>query len=293
MTKSKKEKNPKTVFAIINLANTSEQQKIVARFAAQMAKTLGLDVVLYPQIDEIQISFEEGVRRAMLMASKINGVRVRVAKEQIKMSAFFKPATIFRSSKPLDTIAAKEHAEFIIMGRKEDIAISSKVNKHFGKAMWDIAENSNIPIMLIPLQAEFNPFKRITIAMDKERKLQKMTAVRLFAKTFGSVVNIFLENVSDPTTELTNEIMLNHVKKGLGADGIPYKVTKARNQKDFAEHLCNIAAKRSDLLLIEVEPGKIDNIVKKNIETLLNVNQHFPVLFVKTQPLGNASGFNG
>ncbi|MFA6256401.1 MAG: hypothetical protein WC606_04420 [Candidatus Absconditabacterales bacterium] len=281
-------KQNKTVFAVINLANTGEQQKNCARYAAQMAKSLGMDLVLYPQIDEIQISFEEGVRRVADIAYKINGVcEVRVSERRIK--TFFKPALtilqLFTSFASLHSIAKKENAGFIIMGTKEDIGIKINQKNSFTDVVWDTTEKSDILIMILPHDIEFSPFKQITIAMDRERKLSKMNIATMFAKTFGSTIHIFLENPDEKSIEVTNEIMLNHIKKKLCLEKIPFKVTLARSKKDFAKNLCLITAKRSNLLLIEVEPGTIKSAVKDSIQEVFDTKGNFPVLFFKTQPM--------
>jgi hypothetical protein len=273
-----KDKNKKSVFAIINLANTETQQKSTAQFATQMAKSFDLDVVLYPQNNETRLSFKEGFRRVWTIASKISeGVAIKVSKEEINKFMFFTS---------LPDIAAKERAAFIVMGIKEE------TRGFFGKAVWDITQKSRIPILLLPWKIAFNPFGRITMAVDAERKLQKMNIVNMFAKKFNSKINIFVEHSLDASKDVTNKIMVGHVERFLSEHDIPFITTKARKTKDFPKRLCKFAGKHSDLLIVEVDPGRIDSTIKQNIETLLNVHQHFPVLFIKTQIVGNLQNFN-
>jgi hypothetical protein len=275
----KKQTHPKTVFAVINLASSETNQKNVIRYAAQLAKALNLSLVLHP---ESRFSSNEDFLHVKGMASKIRGVQVSVPEQQ-------KPS-LFNFLKSTHKVAMQEHAAFIVMGvENEDVA-------SLGKDIWNTTKKTMIPTILLPHGIEFNQFKNITIAVDAEHKVQKMKVANMLAKTFKAKINIFKEDVdNDKRKQHLIEIGLGQIEKHLRNNGIPFTVTKARQTKNFPKHLCKFAAKKSDLLIIEVEEGKIDNVVKQNIEVLLTIDDYakpIPVMLTKTKMYGKLQNFH-
>ena len=79
MTKKSSNKSArKTVFTVIDLASNEKNQKNVAKYAAELAKSLNLDLILYPKRDGRTPAFN--FRRAINAAKQISDLQVRVAK---------------------------------------------------------------------------------------------------------------------------------------------------------------------------------------------------------------------
>ena len=266
------------MFAVINLASTETNQKNVARYAAQFAKSLNLRLVLHP---ENKFPSNEDFLHVKGMAAKIRGVQVSVPEPQ--------QASLFSFLKSIHKVAMQEHAAFIVMGIENEDVTS------LGKDIWNTTKKTMIPTILLPHGIEFNPFRNITIAVDSERKVQKMRIVNMLAKTFKAKINIFKENIDDANQQRLVRIGLGHIKEHLTNNSIPFTVTKAEQTNNFPKHLCKFAAKKSDLLIIEVEEGKIDNVIKQNIEVLLTIDDYakpIPVMLTKTKMTGTYGRFN-
>lgn len=268
----------KTLFAIIDLANTYAQQKAVAKYATNLANHLGMPVVLYPKRDGKMSALP--FRRVINAARKISTTEVRISKLKIN------PLSIFSS---IQDIAEQERAAFIVMTLDRSSLL------FFGKTAWTTPQNMTIPTILLPNNAVFTPLKHITIAVDGERKVQKLNTVYMLAKAFDATIHIFVENAETKNTD--EQFIIYKVKdnttKHLQKYGINYTIETARKTKNFAKHFCKYSAKNADALVIEVDPGKIPSVVKQNIETLLSIDTYAqPVILTKTKETGRYGTFN-
>ncbi|MEI7920134.1 MAG: hypothetical protein WCH65_08560 [bacterium] len=264
-----KQKTKKTIFAVINLGVPTQEQVCVATYAAKLSDYLDYDLVLYPQQSK-HTSFEAAILEVKSIAKylKTTGT-ISVSKEKI---------TLF-NLKSINSIAKKAHAEMIVIG------IERGTENFLGESIWNLTQKTLVPIMLLPYDIVFKPYETIVMSLDSTLKIQKTSLVVRLAKAFTAKINIFQENLGNESFKMTPTI--NHVEKIMRIYGIYFKVEKARKNTNFPKHLCKYAAKYGDLLAIEVDPGKIDTIIKQNIETLLTIsNGSQPVLFVKTKETG-------
>lgn len=272
---------PKNVFAIIDLAIDENEQTNVARYAAQLANHLELGLVLYPKLDKATQLFN--FRTAIQAAREVANSEVIIAKQK-------KSALNFSS---IHDVAATENAAFIVMG------IDKKSVLFLGATIWSMAQKTIIPTILLPKGIEFSPYHDIVIALDYEQKMQKLITARNLAKHFNSTVSIFAENHKNLDTRYTLYQIQENMVRYLTTHSVAYKTIQARQTKNFMKHLCKFAAKNADILIVEVDPGRIDSEVKKNIETLLTLvypqephdptqpkAKPTPVMVIKTEMLG-------
>ncbi|MFA7298773.1 MAG: hypothetical protein WC010_03970 [Candidatus Absconditabacterales bacterium] len=265
-----KQKTNKTIFAVIDLANNEKDQTNVAKYAAEFAKAFGLDLVLYAKQDGKVPIFT--FRKAIDAAKKIPGLQVFITKKKINLFSIYAS---------IHDIATQKHAAFIIMGMDNKSAFS------LGKTIWSITNKTIIPTILLPKNSSFVPYKNITIAVDNERKLQKLDTALILSRAFGSRINIFTENSADPLHRFLFRNSVDYAMDYLTKHNVSYTKTDAKKTKNFPKHLCKFSAKRSDVLIIEVDPGKTSIIVKQNIGTLLNIETYVqPIIFTKTRPTG-------
>ena len=266
------------VFAVINLANPKQEK--VARYAAELAKSLGLGLVLYPNNYKAGIPFTEGFCSCIEIANTITDVPVKVSKKETNI------VSIFTS---LHDIAEKENAALMTMG------VEKEFTKDWGKAIWSVTQKVHIPTLLLPYGSIFKPFDTITIAVDSERKLKKMYTVMTLAKAFNSRIKIFIERPGGMTQNHLVQASLRQIKEYLDKYKIPYDLIEARETKNFPEHIRKYAKKYSDLLILEVDTGSINKVVKQNIEMLTSLDTRpgrypKPVLLTKTMD-GNYANF--
>ncbi len=265
-----------SVFGVINLSDSEDYQKNVARYAGQLARSLGLRLVLYPHHTSNDSVFK--FRTVINVAKKIPGISVSVSRLKINIFSFFTS---------LHDIASQEQAAFIVMGVGKHTAGS------FGSTIWSMTQKTMIPTILIPRDIVFKPYAHIALAIDDERKLQKIEVVRTLAQAFGSTIKIFQQNHEDAEHAYLIQNGMQHIVNYLNTYAIGFSITKARKTTNFPKNLCKFSSKNADLLVIEVDPGKIDKVIKQNIETLLRIDAYAqPVLFTKTKMVGRYENFN-
>jgi hypothetical protein len=260
-----KKREKKVVFAVL-----SKTDYFLANYSALLAKNMGLGLVFY--IDNSKIYND-----VVFMTQKIS----KNLDINIKISQ--KNANLFLWLRSVSSIAFEENAEIIVMN------ISKEKAWFFGESLWDKAQKSNIPIILLPEKYMFDEFKNIVIAADSSMKIQKTGIVVSLAKCFDSEIHIFKESLEDTTEQNKIEIISRNISMFLREKNIHFVVKKARNKNNFAKHLCKYSAKNGDILVVEVNPGKINQDTKLQIETLLMHNK--PVLLKKTKNTGIVGRF--
>lgn len=270
-------KNKNTVFAVIDLSATGDRQKNVVVYASKLAQYLGLNLVLYPKTDNSSYNFKGGYHSISRLAEILN-IDAHISDKQIGKYEFFKG---------IHHIAGEEGAEFILM------AVEQQGTTTLGKDIYNVAKKSLIPVLLISYHTPFIPWSKITIAVDRYRKLEKMNIVVRIAKLFGATINIFSENEKDKDDAFRILKSLEQIETLLIAKQIPFVVTKAKKTENYPKHLCKFSAEYSNILIVEVDPGSIDSVVKQNIATLLNIDRNAqPVLITKTTITGKSQPFH-
>lgn len=264
-----KQKTKKTIFAVINSGVSIQEQVCIATYAAKLSNYLDYDLILYPQKSK-RTSFEAAILEVKSISRRLKTTRnISVSEEKITLI----------NLKSINSIAKKANAEMILIG------IERGTENFLGESIWELTQKTLLPIMLLPHNIEFTPYETIIMSLDSTLKIQKTSLVVTLAKAFTSKLNIFQENLGNESFRMTPTI--NHVEKIMKIYGIYLKLEKARKTSNFPKHLCKYAAKYGDLLVIEVDPGKIDKVIKQNIETLLSINKgSLPVLFTKTRQVG-------
>lgn len=273
----------KTVLAVINLANTDTEQQALAAYAAQFANKMGLTLVLYPMTNTSSIFFkknpQEKFNRAVDIAIKMHDIA---------------PVRITEKLTSITDIAKQEHADYIIMEVDENSTL-------FGNnIMWKTIKNSHVPICFLPKNFKFKNIDNITIAVDVERKVQKASIIIPIVKAFNSTVNIFVDKgkTDEEKSFITN--CLNQITKYFDKNGVPYnKPTTVRKMTKFITRLSKFSAKHTDLLVLEVDDGPLDKVIKNNVKTLLTLWQDSrrkitptPVMMLRTRMTGTYGRFH-
>ncbi len=80
---------------------------------------------------------------------------------------------------------------------------------------------------------------------------------------------------------------LSHILSFLSRQDVSFEITIARNQSNYPQHLLRFAAKRSRLLLIEIDEKSLSSDLKKNLQKIIfSEHGHFAVMLVKTKDIG-------
>lgn len=261
-----KERRKRTVFAVL-----SKTDYPLANYAAELAQKMNLNLVLY-------------VEKAEELDNMWDIYHALTKKFDIKIKISEKRANMFSWFLSIHEIALSEYAEVVVMSLDQE-----KVG-FFGETLWHKAQKIIVPILLVPSNTEFIDFKKIIISADSSMKIQKTGIVTKWARCFDSDIHIFKENVEDAQEQKIIDIVSRNISNILKENHLRFSITKAKNTKNFAKHLCKYSAKNGDLLVVEVDPGKINQDTKIQIETLLNHNK--PVLLKKTKQIGFVKGFN-
>lgn len=271
MTKQKKDQQ--TIFAVVNLANEKGQQLNTINYAAEMGKLLNLPLVLYPRIDQTNLSFKDGFTHLHRILQDFS----------CKFSVSRHTISIFQT---VNDIARMENAAFIIMGVRDEK--QPLVQKITGMNMWDLAAKSDVPVILVPPNTRFNGFGEITIAVDAENKVQKMKYLNLLAHE--AVVHVFVDNPANNMANERTKAVLNNIEKYLRSANLVYEIEFARNQTEFPLHLLRYAIKNSQLLILEVDKQKLSGALRQHIQKFLfGTKRDFAIMLVKTKPTGISS----
>ncbi|NCU31775.1 MAG: hypothetical protein EOM23_02300 [Candidatus Moranbacteria bacterium] len=202
-----REKKKKTVFTVL-----SKTDHFLANYAALLAKSMSLDLVLY--LDSTKIYSD-----VFTMSQKIR------ENLEIKITISQKKANMFSWLTSISDIAKEENAEIVILNLcKEKVGF-------FGESIWDKAQKLNMPIILLPDNYMFDEFKNIVISADSSMKIQKTGVVIRLAKCFDSEIHIFKENVENTVEQNKIEIISRNISMFLKENKINFIVKKARNTK--------------------------------------------------------------
>ena len=275
------QKNPKTVFAVINLTNTEKEQKNVAKYAAQLAKKLELTLVLYPMMNDNSFFVKKNTQE------KFN----RVADIAVQMHDIT-PMRIAQKFTSITDIAKQEHAALIVM------EVDESAKTIGGNIMWQTIKNSHVPIYLLPKNFKFKSINSITIAVDGERKIQKVNTIDPIVKAFNSTVNIFTDKGKTEDEKFLIMRCLAQIRGYFESKKIPYEITTVRKLTKFITRICKFSAKHTDLLVLEVDDGPLDKVIKQNVKTLLTLwtdpirkIEPTPVMMIKTRMTGKLQNF--
>lgn len=259
------EKNKKSIFAVVDLAKPEQDQKKLINYVVELSQQLDLPIVFYPQTDKTNLTFDLA-RTLILSMVPLSTQNAIVSKRKISMLNFFTS---------LCDVAKKEQAKFIVYGiQKNESALWSKT--------ISTTEKSTLPVLLIPDSMEFSPIKNIVIAADSSFKLQKTNQAIFFAKSCGAKILIFKEN--NPNDGKI-EIVTKQISTYLYANDVQFEVITAENEINYAKHMFKYASKHAQMLIIEVNPGKLDTTTKKNIQKIMGIDTYasrIPVLISKT-----------
>lgn len=268
---NKTETTETTIFGIIDLGKSIHEQKTFIIHSLEIAKQMNKKMVFYPKTSTISFDSARAVVLSLLPTTIEN---VSVSKKKINSLNFFTS---------MCDIAKKENAKLIIIG------VSKDQSKSWRKEI-STAEKSLIPILLVPDGAPFAPINNIVIAADSAFKLQKTNEAIRFAKIFGAKIIVFKEN---NLHDQKIAIITRQITRYLADAEVTFEVVVAEEDKNFAKNMCKYASKYAQLLIIEVNPGKIDETTKRNISKLMSIDTYassIPVLITKTKETMKPTG---
>jgi hypothetical protein len=168
-----------------------------------------------------------------------------------------------------------------------------------GNIMWKTIRDSHVPIYFLPKNFKFKNIGNITIAVDGERKVQKVNTIDPIIKAFDSTVNIFTDKGKTEEEKFLIRRCLHQITAYFDKSNIPYAITTVRKLTKFITRICKFSAKHTDLLVLEVDDGPLDKVIKKNVKTLLTLwtdsirkIKPTPVMMIKTRMTGKLQNFN-
>ncbi|MCK9466833.1 MAG: hypothetical protein M0P94_00745 [Candidatus Absconditabacterales bacterium] len=249
----------KCIFSVFN-----KTDYFLANYSAHLASHMCLDLVFY--VDDT--SSYKLILDASKKIEKIFNIRIKVLE---KKSNFFS----WLSS--ISKIAKEENAEMIIMSVYQNNLV------FFGESLWSRAQKLETPIMLLPENYMFEEIQNIVITADASMKIQKTGLVINFAKQFNSKIHIFKENVKNPVEQNKINTLSKNIALFLRKNKINFITISAKNQQKFTKNLCKYSVKNGDILVVEVDPGKIRKNTTQQFDILLHEK---PVLLKKTKNFG-------
>lgn len=275
--KNKKEKK-KSVFVLLNLADSPEQLRCLLQYAYALSKHAKLPIVLYPNKDNTDYSFRDAYKIVCAMRRDM----------KLVASIVKKPATLINS---IHRIAKNHHAEFLVIGVHET---NTTGKKDFSQAAWNLAADTAINVFLVQEGAIFD-VSDVTIAVDASKDRQKVNVLPIIADKKRTRIHLFVENTDIPSKKKEIKIILGHIQEYLFHHDLIYlDPVVAATTTFYPDHLIRFAAKRTKILVLEIneETGLNSELETSLKKILFGKHRLFSVLLVKTKPVGIPTGFN-
>lgn len=180
----------------------SENADLATEFAFQIARQTKGRVMVFHAYD---LPYSDRSMTTSLLDVMRENAETNMAELKKKLAAKYQEefTTLIRLGNPIRLIAETslvDHMDLIVMGTKgasglEEILIGSNAAS--------VIQNSEIPVLIIPPQAELSSIKKIVFACDLDPKVQEQPLERLanFAKLNNAtvdVVHVQNENTAAP-----------------------------------------------------------------------------------------------
>lgn len=267
-----------SIFVLLNLANSTEQKKCLLKYAYDLSRHTKLPLVIYPNRDNTDLSFREAYKTTYAMKRDMKLVASIVKKQ----------ATLMNS---IHRIAKNHDAQFLVIGVYETKATEKK---DFSKAAWNLAADTAIDVFLVQEGAVYDP-SDVTIAVDSSMNRQKVTVLPIIADKEKTRIHLFVENTDIPSKQKEIGIVLVQIQEYLFHHDLTFLPPEtAATTTFYPDHLIRFAAKRTNILVIEIdEKTGLNAELQESLKKILfGKHRLFSVLLVKTKEVGIPVGFN-
>lgn len=191
------------IFLAVDFTDAS---KNAANYAANLAGYFGANLILFHAYHAPITNFETGYIPPISDMKEESDVAMK--KMTAELSEKYKGIDISYciemglAGDIVEEVAAEKKADLIVMGIAGQ---NSVIKEHLvGSVATQIAQDSKIPVLIVPEHCKFTKVKNIVFACDLDRKLESnatLLKVKYFTSLFDAELDIL--NVMDPTDEIS------------------------------------------------------------------------------------------
>jgi nucleotide-binding universal stress UspA family protein len=223
--------------------------------------------VHYP-LEEI---YEEDLKELDKLSSKIKGL----SDDKISVQYISQPG--FTASGILDE-SEKQKADLIIMSASERTKLGEKT---IGSNAVYVARHSKIPVLLLPAKKEYQPIKKILLAIDPEHKFEKEKGDRIKEMRDELQAEIDIISIAEEKTGKTSELYIKEWLKNLEISKEKFHFLKSKNHKISQLINENSIFSNSDLLILFPQKHSLfKEIFSENITRELAYHATIPVMTI-------------
>jgi nucleotide-binding universal stress UspA family protein len=259
----------------------------VAQYALRFAQNIGANILLCNAFEVPAAEATTGAERWQMLAyeqNSINDLGAQVAALKSRMDAEisgdgFRPEiTQYSQLGGLNNILNElAGVKDILMGVISEHS-ADRLSEYFAdNHTWDIVDNANFPVMVIPYQARFTPFRMIAFATAMNYTdiniLQSLTGLAAYSNAEILVANI----TTDQKEEVGMEKFFNQIPGKINYSKIIYQTIDA---KDIAMGIKKLGA-HTDVDLVVVVHQKLNllqSVFNKSITKKIADRPNKPVL---------------
>ncbi|MFD2873731.1 universal stress protein [Mucilaginibacter ximonensis] len=280
---------------ILMLTDFSENADHAAKTTAKVALPLKADILLYHTyydhpilpsyaggpwvIDELVFRKDESTAKLSQLAIQLRQMMAELAKDG------FKPKIDYQCGegslgKNTAAIIRENNIGLVVIGSRTGSAIDHLI---FGSDTMDVIDHANCPVLIIPLKAELNAPKKVTLAISFE--LSAINAISYLidlGKQLGfhlEIVHVSLrEEKDDPVKEGAILAYINSIKQ----QDITYREISGKNVTQQLSSLCK--GDGSDLLaLVHHRDGFFSGLFDRSTTAAALDNQHIPLMVIPAE----------
>ncbi len=257
----------------------SEHSERIIKYAVQLASKLNAEITLIHSYTLPLVNFETGYIPPIEDIQKEAETEMRAL---LNKYADYKFNTIIKMGFAAETlldVAKEQNFDLIIVGIVGSGFVKEKI---IGSTAYQLTQQTNTPVLILPNKTEYHPVKKIVFACDFHHNLSQSN-LYLKVKDIAQYLECELEIISvihdekDVDTKFANNYMFFEKK----IDGIPHQhffITHAKASEGILEYL---QIRKSDWIIISpLKHSLFERLFKESITKELVFHSPIPVLTI-------------
>jgi nucleotide-binding universal stress UspA family protein len=257
----------------------SKLSQVAVVFAVHLAKTMNAEVVIASVIDSSPAQ-ERSLPKWKDLAEKLEAAAEKNAKQlmqEVKSEVDYSSMSYVSLSgypmeSAIDEYAQQNNIDLIVVGTRGATGVKKVV---LGSNAAAIIDNSSVPVITIPAETKFKPWKKIVYATDLTHIAEEIKPILRFSAYFGSEIHI-LHVLSTDSTKTMREIK----SETSSLDNVPdvhFHFVKSNNIAEEVEKF--VMEQKADVLVTFTH--KLDfyeKLLGRSVTRELTFHSHLPLL---------------
>lgn len=263
----------------------SQPSKVGVIYAAKLAKELDAELILFhmvhieipPMAHVVPISenIENNVLESLTESGDLLQKEVRTAVKGVKVT--FQAVKGFPLEDAIQTYAESNEIDLIIIGTKGASGIEKVI---FGSNAVSVINKSSIPVISVPEESEFSPWKHIVYATDTHHIKSELKKIIPFAKFFDASIDIFHVLPSKAEKEIDAKKIKDYLIENYHYKKITFTIVHSDEIVESIDEF--VDKKKGDLLAIFThEFSFFEKIFKRSVCREIAFHGSIPLLTIK------------